>query len=418
MSDTRGRDHTVIIGAGIVGVCCARYLQMKGVSVTLLDRTAMGDGCSFGNAGVLCTWTCEPTARPGLWKKLPGWILDPLGPVSLKPGHLPKLLPWLLKFFSQTSPERMAEISDAMFTLNFPTVDMYRQLLAGSGHESLIADSSYLFVTRHPDSLNEHASGWQLRRDRGAPITVLDAQELREMEPALSSAYQKGIALGGQGRVTNPGRLVQVLGKMVLADGGEFRQCTVHGMRPREGGGAVVMTDTGEVDAPRVIVAAGAWSHELVKPFGVDIPLQGERGYHMEFRDPGVTINNSLNDFDRSFVASSMEGGVRCAGTSEFNSLDAPPDWRRAQLMKRLGKELLPDLNVEQSSQWMGHRPALPDTIPVIGPIAEHPDVVLAFGHGHLGLTGAPMTGRIVASMLSEEPINVPVDSFAPQRFG
>jgi D-amino-acid dehydrogenase len=409
--------HTVIIGAGIVGICCARYLQLKGESVLLLDRTPVGEGCSFGNAGVLCTWSCEPNAKPGLWKQLPGWALDPLGPVSLKPGHLPKLLPWLWQFFRSTSPARIAQISDAMFTLNHPTVDLYRQLLAGSEHAALIADSSYVFVTRKPASLDENAASWRMRRERGAPITVLDAAALHELEPDLSAAYRKGIAVGGQGRVTNPGRLVQVLGAIVTADGGEFRRCEVRSARPRPGGGAIVSTDSGDIDAPRLIIAAGAWSHRLAKPFGVDIPLQGERGYHMEFRNPGVSINNSVQDWDRSFVASSMEGGVRCAGTSEFNSLEAPPDWRRARLMKHLGKELFPKLNVDEGSEWMGHRPSLPDTIPVIGPIADHPDVILAFGHSHLGLTGAPMTGRIAAAIATAEPMNADLAPFAPARF-
>jgi D-amino-acid dehydrogenase len=179
----------------------------------------------------------------------------------------------------------------------------------------------------------------------------------------------------------------------------------------------VVETDRGELQAPRLVIAAGAWSAWLAKAFGVSIPLEGERGYHMEFRNPGVSINNSVHDADRTFVASSMEGGVRCAGTSEFNSLEAEPDWRRARIMKTLGKSLFPGLNVEEGSEWMGHRPALPDTIPVAGPVPGHPDVFLAFGHGHLGLTGAPMTGRLIAAQATRERINVDPAPYQPSRF-
>ena len=408
---------TVVLGAGIVGVCCARYLQQRGLPVTLVDREPIGAGCSFGNAGVLSSWSCEPLAKPGLWKDMPGWLADPLGPVSLKPGYLPWLAPWLLRFAREARPQRIAAISEAMFTLNQPTVELFRQLLAGSGHESLIADSSYLFVTRRANGLDEHGEGWTMRRAVGAPITVLGAGELREMEPDLAPQYVKGIAIGAQGRTTNPGRLVRALGELVLDGGGRYRRADVRALSPREGGGMILHTDDGDIDAPRLVVAAGAFSARLLAPLGVRIPLQGERGYHMEFANPGVTIHNSVHDADRTFVASSMEGGVRCAGTSEFNHLDAEPDMRRARIMKTLGKALFPKLNVDEGSEWMGRRPTLPDTIPVIGPLPGHRDVILAFGHGHLGLTGAPMTGRLVAAMATGEPVNTDVTPYRAERF-
>ena len=260
---------TVVLGAGIVGVCCARYLQQRGLPVTLVDREPIGAGCSFGNAGVLSSWSCEPLAKPGLWKDMPGWLADPLGPVSLKLGYLPWLAPWLLRFAREARPQRIAAISEAMFTLNQPTVELFRQLLAGSGHESLIADSSYLFVTRRANGLDEHGEGWTMRRAVGAPITVLGAGELREMEPDLAPQYVKGIAIGAQGRTTNPGRLVRALGELVLDGGGRYRRADVRALSPREGGGMILHTDDGDIDAPRLVVAAGAFSARLLAPLGV-----------------------------------------------------------------------------------------------------------------------------------------------------
>ena len=413
-----GAVPTVVIGAGVVGVCCARYLQLRGQPVTLLDRVPMGEGCSYGNAGVLSSWSCEPMSRPDVWRDMPRWMVDPEGPVALKLGYLPRLAPWLLRFLRAGRAQRIGEISDAMFTLNHPTVEYFRQLIAGSGHESLVVDSRYVYVSRDPQGLDQGARGWRLRREHGAPITVLAAGEIRELEPDLSPEYVRGVAIAHQGRVTNPARLVKVIGELVREDGGQFRRTEVLGVRPREGGGAVVDTDRGTVDAPRLVIAAGAWSHRLARPFGVDIPLQGERGYHVEFRNPGVTIHNSVQDADRMCVASSMEGGVRCAGTSEFNSLDAPADWRRARVMKTLVKTMFPGLNTGDYSEWMGRRPTLPDTIPVIGPIPDHPQVFLAFGHGHLGLTGAPMTGRMIAAMATGERLNVDMTPYRAERFG
>ena len=415
MNDPIQRD-AVIVGAGIIGVCVARYMQMAGLKVTLIDRDDIGDGCSYGNAGVLCTFAAQPAATPDVWKKLPGWILDPLGPVSLKLGHLPALLPWLKKFAQAAQPQHQQPIGDAMLTLNNPSVDLFRQLLAGSGHEGLIVDSGYVFATRKAASLQIDSAVWRARAERGTPLSVLDAGELRELEPAISSDFQRAIVQGGHGRVTNPGRLVKVIAEMVLADGGEFIRADVMKAAPRAGGGAWLETTQGGIETDRLVISAGAWSGQLVQQFGIDVPLQGERGYHMEFANPGVVVNNAVHDADRKFVMSSMEGGVRCAGTSEFNSLTAKPDWRRARIMKKLGKAVFPQLNVDEGSEWMGHRPALPDSVPIIGPVPGHENVILAFGHGTYGLTGAPMTGRLVAGLATDERHNIDMQPYRLDR--
>ncbi|MEM7405347.1 MAG: FAD-binding oxidoreductase [Pseudomonadota bacterium] len=415
MNDPIQRE-TVVLGAGIVGICTARYLQMSGVPVTLVDRGDIGDGCSFGNAGVLCTYAAQPAASADVWRKLPGWILNPLGPVSLKLSHLPALLPWLKLFAAAARSGDRGANGDAMFTLNHPSLDLFRQLLAGSGHESLVIDSNYVFATRNRLSQSLEMAEWQERAARGTPLAVLDAEELREMEPDISPDFQGAIAQSGHGRVTNPGRLVKVLGEMVMAEGGEYIQADVRRTAPRIGGGAWLETDRGGIETERLIICAGAFSRDLVKPFGIDVPLQAERGYHMEFRDPGVTVNNAIHDADHKFVTSAMEGGVRCAGTSEFHSLTAKPDWRRAHIMRKLGRMVFPNLNVEDATEWMGHRPAVPDSVPVIGPVPGHQNVILAFGHGTYGLTGAPMTGRLVAGLATNERHNVDMTPYRVDR--
>jgi D-amino-acid dehydrogenase len=409
--------ENLIVGAGIVGVCCARQLQLRGESVALLDREEIGDGCSFGNAGVLCTWSIEGAAGEGMWKDLPRWVLDPLGPVSLKLGYLPRLIPWLLKFFASANAKRQEEIAHALFALHNPTVEMYRQMIAGTGHESLVADSEYVFVSRSPTKLNINSKSYQDRVRFGANVRQLKPGDLSDLEPALSSEYASAVAVAGQGRATNPGRLAKVIGELVVADGGEFIKGDAQDIRPNSGGGATLRVGEQTIEARRLIVAAGAWSHELASKFGLNVPLQGERGYHMQFAEPGVTLNNSVCDADRKFVASSMEGGVRCAGTSEFNSLDAEPNWRRADIMKTLGREMMPELNVSQGSPWMGRRPALPDTVPIVSKAPSHEGVYFAFGHGHYGLTAAPMTGRVIAGLITEERMNLDVEPYSLSRF-
>ena len=407
---------TVVVGAGIIGVCCARYLQMTGEQVTIIDRDGIGEECSYGNAGVLCTFAAQPMAKAELWRKIPGWILDPLGPISLKLSHLPALLPWLLKFARAAEPAVARRLGDAMFTLNHPSVELYRQLLDGSGHEDLVRDSSYVFATRNAATLNLDSPEWRERLARGTPLQQVTGDELREIEPHVAPEFERAILQKGHGRVTNPGRLVQVLAEQVFADGGEYLQADVLDAAPRSGGGAWLSTSAGGIEADKLIICTGAWSARFAKAFGLSFPLQGERGYHMEFRDPGIVVNNSVHDSDRKFVASMMEGGVRCAGTSEFNALDAKPDWRRAHLFKKLGKNLFPGLNTEHGTPWMGQRPALPDSVPVIGPAPGHANVIFAFGHGTYGLTGAPMTGRLVAGLASGERMNLDMQPYAADR--
>ncbi|NKC10843.1 MAG: FAD-dependent oxidoreductase [Gammaproteobacteria bacterium] len=407
----------LIIGAGIIGVCCARTLQLNGHRVTLLDREGIGAACSHGNAGVLCSWSFDPAAKPGLWKELPRWLADPLGPIALRPSHLPKMLGWLWQFIRNTQSNRQAKSAAALFTLNNPTVEMFRQLLQGSGHESLVQDAFYLFATRNGKRLNLNQLPWQRRLQAGATVEAIDAATLGEIEPHLSKEYVKAILVHGQGRVTNPGRLVKVIGDKVLSSGGRFIQTAVHELIPRTGGAVTVSTQNGSIEAKQVVVASGAWSSRLTAKLDLNIPLQAERGYHMEFANPGVQLNNSVNDVDRAFVASSMAGGLRCAGTSEFTELEAAPNWRRADIMKRLGKAMLPGLNVDEGTPWMGLRPALPDSVPIIGPAGHHPGIFLAFGHGHYGLSGAPMTARIIGALIGAERMNIDISAYSVERF-
>ena len=417
-SERSQNGEVTVLGAGIVGICTALFLRQRGVSVQLLDREPPGEGCSRGNAGVLSSWSCEPMSRPETWRLIPRWALDPLGPMALKLGYLPRLVPWLLRFArAGRSVKQIRALSDAMFTLNQSTVELYRKLLAGTGREDLVRDSDYIFVSRRRGAFDLGALGWRLRSERGAPIETLTGDKARAIEPALSSEYVCGLRIRSQGRTTNPGRLAQVLAERALSEGVTFRQATVHALRPDQDGGTQLETDDGILDATRLVIAAGAWSARLVRGLGIRIPLEGERGYHMQFADPGIELHNSVNDYDRQFVASSMEEGVRLAGTSEFNGLEAPPDWRRAELLGRLAKKMLPDLRVERGRRWMGHRPASPDSVPFIGPVPGHPGVYLACGHGHLGLTGAPMTGQIVAGLVTGERMNVDVSPYRLDRF-
>ena len=196
-----------------------------------------------------------------------------------------------------------------------------------------------------------------------------------------------------------------------------FTRALVHELNPDGSGSFKIRTDQGFFSSPRTVVAGGAWSARLLKPLGVRIPLESERGYHTIFASPGVTLNNSVLDGDGKFAASSMQMGLRCAGTAEFAGLDTAPDYRRAKVIARLAQRMLPDLNAEDVSEWMGSRPSTPDSLPCIGPVPGHAGLFAAFGHGHLGLTQAPMTGRLTSVMVCDQPSPINITPYRLDRF-
>ncbi|MBO6519811.1 MAG: FAD-binding oxidoreductase [Rhodospirillales bacterium] len=406
-----------VVGAGIVGICTALSLQERGQKVTLIDPNPPAEQASYGNAGVISTWSCVPQSMPGLWKNVPKWLLDPEGPISLRWSYLPKFLPWMLKFFAAGRADRIPAIADALLQLHRPTVDIFRQHLAGTGHEDLVRDSMYVFVYRDPAKLNLDNLEWRLRLERGVPLEQIDGKTLADVEPDISHDYKAAVLIKDQGRAYDPGAIGKVLVEKFQNQGGTLLQSRAHALKPVDGGVEIV-TDDGTKIADKVVLAAGPWSATLLKSHGLKVPLEAERGYHIVFTDPGVTLNNSIMVTDAKFVVSSMAQGVRCAGTAEFAGLDHPPDYRRAHVLAGPAKRLLPNLNTEAREVWMGQRPSFPDTLPAIGEVPGMPGVIAAFGHGHTGLTAAPMTGRLAAMLAVGDTPNIDVTPYSLSRFG
>jgi len=416
MSDADSRE-AIVVGAGIVGICSALALQEKGFDVSVIDRDGPAECTSFGNAGVISPWSCVPQSLPGLWKKVPQWLLDPEGPLAVRWSYAPRLTPWLWQFLRAGARHRLPAIADAMLAVNRPCVDMYHRLLAGSGEEALVKDCLYIHVYRNMDGADADDLPWRLSRERGVPLEILKGGEVREVEPELSPQIKSAIVIKQQGRTVNPGRLGKVLAAKAQAQGARFPRCNVERIVPGTDGCYRIDTDQGSHSTKTLIIAAGAWSARLLAPLGVRVPLEAERGYHLVFRDPGLSLGHSIMDRERHFVTSSMEMGVRSGGTAEFAGLDAAPDYRRARVFKKHAKALLPNLNTESTEEWMGARPSSPDSVPFIGAVPGHPRIFCGFGHGHLGLTGAPMTGRMVAALAAGEPLNIDMTPYRLDRF-
>lgn len=408
--------ETTIVGAGIVGICCALSLLERGAKVRLIDRDAPGLGASMGNAGVVSPWSSVPQSMPGLWKKVPQMLFDPNGPLRVRPRYLPRFLPWGLRMLRQGREDRVRKTSDAMDALVHPNMEMYRRHLAGTGHEDLIRDSWYVHAFADSASASLDGLGWRIKRERGAEMEVVDGAGLCAVEPALSPHYKAGILVRGQSRVLSPGKLSAVLADKARALGASIERAAVTALSPQESGWRIE-TDSGVFAAPTVILAAGAWSARLLSPLDIHVPLEAERGYHLEFSNPGVSLTHSVMDMEGYFVTSAMTHAIRSAGTAEFSGLDAAPDFRRAEKLKAQTKRMLPDLNTNDTKAWSGIRPSFPDSLPALGPVPGQPGLFAAFGHSHYGLGMAPATGRILADLTTGRTPNTDLAPYAVDRF-
>ena len=327
-----------VVGAGIIGVCTALELAERGLKVTIFDPAPVCSKTSYGNAGVISPWTCVPQSMPGLWKQVPGWLIDPDGPVSIRPSYMPKLFPWVLRFLAAGRPQRIDPVANAMFRLSKGSVAAYKKRLDGTGKEHLVRDSMYV-----------------------------------------------GIALA----------------EKALAKGASHLQTKVQEINPDEGEGCRLVTDQGDYRAKKIVLAAGIWSCQLLKRFGIKLPLEAERGYHLVLRNPGITINNSVMDAEQKYVASLMKAGVRVAGTAEFAGIDAAPNYVRAHRFAQQAKKLFPRLNITNPEEWMGSRPSFPDSLPCLGEIPGLKNIVAAFGHSHYGLGMGPGTSEVIADYIT-----------------
>ena len=410
------KEQVTIVGAGIVGICCALSLIERGIPVRLIDRAKPGQGTSSGNAGVISPWSIIPMALPGIWKKVPGMLLSPDRPLSVKPNFWPKMIPWGMKFLSKSKESQVRNTANAMHLLCGPSVTLYKKHLEGTAYEHLIVDSFYVHAYKDKNKANIHALDYQIRSEKGAELELITGHEIQDIEPSLSTDFKAAVLIKAQARALKPGKITEVLTEKARSLGVEIINLDVTGISRSEEGWEILGGDN-SILSKKVIVSAGVWSKNLLEPLGIKLPLVAERGYHMEFSNPGLQLNNSIMDVEAKLVASSMQDGLRLAGAAEFAYPDETPDQSRKELLTNQARMMFPYLVTNTASFWMGRRPSFPDRLPVIGPIEGQEGLFAAFGHSHFGLMMAPKTGEVLAEYISEDPDKTDISSFSHKRF-
>ncbi len=420
MNSTMNATHprVIVLGAGVVGLSTALYLQRSNVPVAVIDPLPPAGGASFGNAGLISPGTVVPIALPGMVKKVPGWLSDPMGPLVVRPGYLPHALPWLARWVSASRMRRVLAISDALRALHRGTFECWQELLGSERFHALVRQAGQVQVWEGNTESKVAIIERKLRERHQIEAEMLTADDLRQMFPGLARDVSRGLFVPGNGFTISPQRLVRTLGELFLGGGGEIIAERAMKLIPREGGtGYVVMTNLSNRIAEQVVVAAGAWSKRLLDPLGVRVPLETERGYHAMLPAPNLMPHLPIMNKSRGFGLTPMEDGLRIAGTVEIAGLDAPPDERRAKVLVDHARRLFPQLEPGETRYWMGFRPSMPDSLPVLGPAPGRPGLYLAFGHGHFGMTGGPPSGKLVAQLITRQAGGIDPSPYGPGRF-
>jgi len=406
-----------VIGAGLVGVCCALHLQREGFKVQLVEKGEPGRGASFGNAGSFGTASCVPFSMPGILKKVPKMLLDSESPLKLRWSHVPKALPWFLSSIANSRRSRVEEIAAARNSLLMHVHDGYAPLIEDAGAEQWVKDDGLLMTFESEAAFEGAAYGLELRRRHGVHMDILDGNEARQIEPALAKSVVKAVSLPDIHRTIDPFRLCSALATDFARRGGEIVNAEVKSFEIGAEGPTRIVTDKGALDVETIVIAAGVWSRPLAAQLGTHVPLEAERGYHVMFANPGFGLRRAITSVDRSISLADMHDGIRASGVAEFAAPDAAPDMRNADMVVRQARQLLPGLKGDPASQWMGPRPSHPDSKPVIDRSPRHRNVFFAFGHDHLGLTMAGITGKLIAELATGKPTTVDLAPFRADRF-
>lgn len=401
-----------VIGAGIVGISCAIALLRDGHQVTLIDRNGPAAGASFGNAGAIVNGSCLPTATPGIVLSAIKMLVNQ-GPLSIRPFELPQLLPWLIRFVNQSRERNYMNSAQYLVALTQHATASWQRLLAQTDTQDMLVSKGWLRLFETQAAFDANLSARQLMEQCETSFSLLNAGEIKELEPNIAPIFKHGFFQENCQSLTNPGRMIESLTEHFTENGGVFKQCQVEALTKSDQQVSIqTTTETFQVD--NIVLCAGAWSTQLTKGLNYAAPLAAERGYHMM-----LPVNNAISrpvvNADRGFVISPMETGLRVTSQVELANVDAAPNYQKIRSFLPQVQRMLPSVEPQEQSCWMGPRPSLPDSLPIIDRWSEC--VYFAFGHQHLGLTLGPLTGELIADLVANRSSAIDLTPYRATRF-
>jgi glycine/D-amino acid oxidase-like deaminating enzyme len=406
-----------VVGAGVVGICCARVLQRQGHRVTVYDPEPPGSGASFGNAGHIAIDHIRPLARLDILRQVPRMLADPLGPLAIRWRDAPALVPWLARFAVAARPAQVARGTTALAALLRASSAAWAEEMRGSNLAGLFRAKGALVVYDSARGFQAMAGERTLLRAHGIAVETMDGDAARALAPGLAAAIRAATYFPAAQHVVDPHGLVVGLAESFVRDGGRIERLAVTRFEMADGAVRAVTTPAGARPADVVVLAAGLASRRFGAQLGLKLPLVDERGYHVMIAPDGGRFEVPVTWGERGFVLTPMETGIRLAGTVELAKPDAPPSWARAELLTRQARLLFPGLTGGETSRWMGMRPTLPDYLPAVGAVPRQRNLLLALGHQHIGLTTAAATARIIGDLVAGTAPSIDIAPFAPDRF-
>ncbi len=411
MQTMKAKPKVVVIGAGIIGVTSAINLQKKGYQVTMLDKEGVAAGASTGNCGLMAVSEIVPISKPGVLSQVPGWLMDPEGPVTVRAKHALTMMPWFMRFLRAGKAHNVLDIAQGLTQLSNKAAEAYAPLLHESGIEDILKPHEVIYLFDDRKEIKEDQFSWDLRHACGFKTEFLEGDQVRELEPEVSKSIDSGMLMKGWDYFSDPQKLTQSLANTFSQNGGVIRLAQVRDFIKRDGEIMAVVLDNDEkLEAENFVIACGAWSRTLAEQLGDYIPVEAMAGYNTTIIEPNVSLKHPLLHHNGGFVITPMEMGLRVGGTLELGGLNSEPNYQRVRAITRKAKNILPGLEVVEKTEWVGYRPMMPDTLPVIDHSPRFNNLVYACGHGQLGITYGAITGELVADLVfkgSSDKVNM-----------